>query len=116
MPVGAREPSEVKTPEIPRRRATSKIADAYSRVNPVLVWDASPRVLVVSTLTDEELCSSECERRNFVEASASIFFHHENTVVLTCHISLTTSSVCRCDFRFSLTGDIPLSPGDIPRS
>ena len=83
---------------------------------PILVWDASPRVLVVSTLTDEELCSSECERRNFVEASASIFFHHENTVVLTCHISLTTSSICRCDFRFSLTGDIPLSPGDIPRS
>ena len=35
MPVGAREPSEVETPEIPRRRATSKIADAYSRVNPV---------------------------------------------------------------------------------
>ena len=85
-------------------------------LGPILVWDASPRVLVVSTLTDEELCSSECERRNFVEASASIFFHHENTVVLTCHISLTTSSVCRCDFRFSLTGDIPLSPGDIPRS
>ena len=83
---------------------------------PILVWDASPRVLVVSTLTDEELCSSECERRNFVEASASIFFHHENTVVLTCHISLTTSSICRCDFRFYLTGDIPLLPGDIPRS
>ena len=35
VPVGAREPSEVETPEIPRRRATSKIADAYSRVNPV---------------------------------------------------------------------------------
>ena len=35
MPVGAREPSEVETPEIPRRRATSKIADAYSRVNSV---------------------------------------------------------------------------------
>ena len=27
VPVGAREPSEVETPEIPRRRATSKIAD-----------------------------------------------------------------------------------------
>ena len=37
MPVGARarEPSEVETPESPRRRATSKIADAYLRVNPV---------------------------------------------------------------------------------
>jgi hypothetical protein len=39
--------------------------------------DTSPRVLVVSTLTDEELCSSECERRNFVEASASIFLSKE---------------------------------------
>ena len=35
VPIGAREPSEVKTPEIPRRRATSKIADASSCVNPV---------------------------------------------------------------------------------
>ena len=36
MPVGAWEPSEMKTPEIPQRKATSKIADAYSRVNPVI--------------------------------------------------------------------------------
>jgi hypothetical protein len=45
MPVGAREPSEMKTAEIPRRRATSKIADAYSRVNPCIHTKKSLRFL-----------------------------------------------------------------------
>ena len=46
-------------------------------LGPILVWDASPWGLVVSTLTDDELCSSECERHKFAGASASIFFYHE---------------------------------------
>ena len=67
---------------------------------PILVWDASPRVLVVSTLTDEELCSSECKRRKFAGALASIFFFHEQHSRVEMSYSLTTSQVCRYDFRF----------------
>jgi len=44
---------------------------------PILVWDASPWVLDLSTLTDEKFCSSECKGRKFAEALASIFFYHE---------------------------------------
>jgi len=43
VPVGAREPSEVKTPEIPRRRATSKIADAY-----LYIFASKPRQYISS--------------------------------------------------------------------
>ena len=84
---------------------------------PILVWDASPRVLVVSTCTDEELSSSECKRRKFAGALASVFFYHEKH-------SLVDNGIFRGIFFqftytiqiFSLTGDIPPLPGDIPRS
>ena len=83
----------------------------------ILVWDASPWVLDVSTLTDEKFCSSECKGRNFAGDLASIFFYHEKH-------SLVDNGIFRGTFFqftytiqiFSLTGDIPPSPGDIPRS
>ena len=67
---------------------------------PILVWDASPRVLFVSTRTDEELSSSECKRRKFAGALASIFFFHKQHSRVEMLYSLTTSQVCRYDFRF----------------
>jgi hypothetical protein len=67
---------------------------------PILVWDASPRVLVVSTRTDEELSSSECKRRKFAGALASVFFYHEKHRHVEMSYSLTTSQICRYDFRF----------------
>ena len=84
---------------------------------PILVWDASPWVLDVSTLTDEKFCSSECKGRKFAGALASIFLYHEKH-------SLVDNGIFRGIFFqftytiqiFSLTGDIPPSPGDIPRS
>jgi len=84
---------------------------------PILVWDASPWVLDVSTLTDEKFCSSECKGRKFAGALASIFFYHEKH-------SLVDNGIFRGIFFqftytiqiFSLTGDIPPLPGDIPRS
>ena len=67
---------------------------------PILVWDASPRVLVVSTRTDEELSSSECKRRKFAGALASVFFYHEKHSHVEMSYSLTTSQIYRYDFRF----------------
>ena len=67
---------------------------------PILVWDASPRVLVISTRTDEELSSSECKRRNFAGALASVFFYHEKHSHVEMSYSLTTSQIYRYDFRF----------------
>jgi len=86
-------------------------------LGPILVWDASPWVLDVSTLTDEKFCSTECKWRKFAGALASIFFYHEKH-------SLVDNGIFRGIFFrfaytiqiFSLTGDIPPSPGDIPRS
>ena len=49
---------------------------------PIFVWDASPWVLVVSTLMDEKLCLSECKRRNVTGALTSNFFYHENCYIV----------------------------------
>jgi hypothetical protein len=84
---------------------------------PILVWDANPWVLDVSTLTDKKFCLSEFKRRKFAGAPASVFFYHEKH-------SLVDNGIFRGIFFqfthmiqiFSLTGDIPPSPGDIPRS
>lgn len=82
---------------------------------PILVWDASPWVLDVSTLTDEKFCSSECKGRNFAGALASIFFYHEKH-------SLVDNGIFRGIFFqftyaiqiFSLTLKIPDGPDSGP--
>ena len=50
--------------------------------------------------TDEELSSSECKRRKFAEALASVFFYHEKHSHVEMSYSLTTSQIYRYDFRF----------------
>ena len=85
-------------------------------LGPILVWDASPWVLDVSTLTDEKFCSSECKGHKFAEALASIFFYHETHSLVDMAYSEASFPNFIYDSDFSLTGDIASLPGGIPRS
>ena len=69
---------------------------------PILVWDASPWVLDVSTLTDEKFCSSECKGRKFAGALASIFFYDKKHSLVDLAYSEASFSNLHIRFRFFL--------------
>ena len=83
---------------------------------PILVWIPAHGFLLFLPLRMGIYAHPSAKDAEMREYLTSIFFSHENCYIVDTAYSGTTYCICRYDFGFSLTGDIPRSPGDIPRS
>ena len=77
--------------------------------------DTSPWVLFISTLMDGNYAHPSGKDTEMREYFTSIFFSRKNCYCWE-GIFWDNCSICRCDFGFLLTGDIPPSPGGVPIS
>ena len=83
---------------------------------PILVWIPVHGFLLLLPLQMEIFAHPSAKDAEMQEYFTSIFFSNKNCYIVDTAYSETVYCIRRYDFGFSLTGDIPLLPGDIPRS